>query len=167
MQKRKNVWHQYQIVLLLGRIRLETYLLPRPEHPRLLWPPGDSPFHGCRPDHGLLVLAVVLLVLLGIDCWRLLGCFLWTILRLVILFSTVEACTTSYLCWGCLAILVGSWGRKTSYLVVLTLVLISSRMSVLTVLLLLLLRKLPLVLVLVLTLMLVLMALLELLWRVA
>jgi hypothetical protein len=49
------------------------------------------------------------------------------------------------------------------------LVLISSRLSVLTVLLLLLLRKLPLVLVLVLTLMLVLMlvALLELLWRVA
>jgi hypothetical protein len=28
----------------------------------------------------------------------LLGCFLWTILRPVILFSTVEACTTSYLC---------------------------------------------------------------------
>jgi hypothetical protein len=51
--------------LLLGRIRLETYLLPRPEHPGLLWPPGGSPFHGCRPDHGLLVLAVALLVLLG------------------------------------------------------------------------------------------------------
>jgi hypothetical protein len=65
MQKQKNVWHQYQIVLLLGRIRLETYLLPRPEHPGLLWTPGDSPFHGCRPDHGLLVLVVVLLVLLG------------------------------------------------------------------------------------------------------
>jgi hypothetical protein len=64
MQKQKNVWHQYQIVLLLGRIRLETYLLPRPEHPGLPGPPGDSPFHGCRPDHGLLVLAVVLLVLL-------------------------------------------------------------------------------------------------------
>jgi hypothetical protein len=94
----------------------------------------------------------------GIDCWRLLGCFLWTILRLVVLFSTVEACTSSYLCWGCLAILVGCWGRKTSCLVVLTLVLISSRLSVLTVLLLLLLlRKLPLVLLrLVLTLMLVL-----------
>jgi hypothetical protein len=86
----------------------------------------------------------------------------------VILFSTVEACTTSYLCWGCLAILVGCGGSKTSCLVVLTLVLISSRLSVLTVLLLLL-RKLPLVLVLVLTLMLVLVlvALLELLWRVA
>jgi hypothetical protein len=83
----------------------------------------------------------------------------------MILFSTAEACTTSYLCWGCLAILVGCWDRKTSYLVVLTLVLISSRLSVLTVLLLLL-RKLPLVLVLVLTLMLVLVALLELLWRV-
>jgi hypothetical protein len=28
----------------------------------------------------------------------------------MILFSTVEACTTSYLCWGCLAILVGCEG---------------------------------------------------------
>jgi hypothetical protein len=65
MQKQKNVWHQYQIVLLLGGIRLETYLLARPEHPGLLRPPGDSPFHGCRPDYGLLALAVVLLVLLG------------------------------------------------------------------------------------------------------
>jgi hypothetical protein len=83
----------------------------------------------------------------------------------MILFSTVEACTTSYLCWGYLAILGYCWGRKTSCLVVLTLVLISSRLSVLKVLLLLL-RKLPLVLVLVLTLMLVLVlvALLELLW---
>jgi hypothetical protein len=79
------------------------------------------------------------------------------------LFSIVEACTTSYLCWGYLAILVGCWGRKTSCLVVLTLVLISSRLGVLTVSLLLL-RKLPLVLVLVLTLMLVLVPLLELLW---
>jgi hypothetical protein len=86
----------------------------------------------------------------------LLGCFLWTILRPVILFSTVEACTTSYLCWGYLASLVGCGDRKTSCPVVLTLVVISSRLSVLTVLLLLLLRKLPLVLVLVLTLMLVL-----------
>jgi hypothetical protein len=107
----------------------------------------------------------MLLVLLGIDCWRLLSCFLGTVVRPVILLSTVEACTTSYLCWGCLGILVGYWGRKTSFLVVLTLVLISFRLSVLTVLLLLLLRKLPLVLVLVLTLMLV--TLLELLGRVA
>jgi hypothetical protein len=30
---------------------------------------NGSPFHGCRPDHGLLVLAVVLLVLLR--CWKL------------------------------------------------------------------------------------------------
>jgi hypothetical protein len=82
----------------------------------------------------------------GIDCWRLLGCFLGIVLRPVILFSTVEASTTSYLCWGCLAILVGCWGRKVSCLAVLTLELISSRLSVLTVLLLLL-RKLPLVLV--------------------
>jgi hypothetical protein len=65
MQKQKNVWHQYQIILLLGRIRLETYLLPCPKHPGLLQPPGGSPSHGYRPDHGLLVLAVVLLVLLG------------------------------------------------------------------------------------------------------
>jgi hypothetical protein len=63
---------------------------------------------------------------------------------------------TFYLRCGCLAVLVGCWGRKASCLVVLTLVLISSR-GVLTVLLLLL-RKLPLVLVLVL------MTLLELLW---
>jgi hypothetical protein len=62
-----------------------------------------------------------------------------------------------------LAILVGCGGRKTSCLVVLTSVLISSQLSVLTVLLLLLLMKLPLVLVLVL----MLVALLELLWRVA
>jgi hypothetical protein len=40
-------------------------LQPHPEHPGLLRPPGDSPFHGCRLDHGLLVLVVVLLVLLG------------------------------------------------------------------------------------------------------
>jgi hypothetical protein len=58
------VWHQYQIILSLDGIRLETYLLPRPEHPRLLQPPGGSLFHGCRPDHGLLVLAMALLVLL-------------------------------------------------------------------------------------------------------
>ena len=58
-----------------------------------------------------------------------------------------------------------SWllGRKARCLVVLTLVLISSRLGVLTVLRLL--RKLPLVLVLVLTLVLV--TLLELLWQVA
>jgi hypothetical protein len=79
----------------------------------------------------------------------------WDSSSQVILFSTVEACTTSYLCWGCLAISVGCWGRKASCLIVLTLVLISSRMGVLMVVLLLLLRKLPLVLVLVLTLVLV------------
>jgi hypothetical protein len=42
-----------------------------------------------------------------IDCWRILSYFLETVLCPVILFSTVEACMTSYLCWGCLAILVG------------------------------------------------------------
>jgi hypothetical protein len=61
-----------------------------------------------------------------------------------------------------LAILVGCEGRKTSCLVVLTVVPISSRLSVLTALLLLL-RKLPLVLVLVLMLTLVLVTLLQLL----
>jgi hypothetical protein len=65
-----------------------------------------------------------------------------------------------------LGILVGCWSRKTSSLVILTLVLISSLMGVLTVLLLVL-RKLPLVLVLMLTLMLVLVTLLELLRWVA
>jgi hypothetical protein len=77
-------------------------------------------------------------------------------IRPMALFTTVETCTTSSLSWRYLIILVGCWGRKTGCLVALTLVLISSRLSVLTVLLLLLLRKLPLVLVLVLTLMLVL-----------
>jgi hypothetical protein len=71
----------------------------------------------------------------------------------VVLFSLIEACTTSYLRWNCLAILVDCWGRKASCLVILTLVLISSLLVALTVLLLL--RKLPLVLVLMLTLMLV------------
>jgi hypothetical protein len=80
----------------------------------------------------------------------------------MVLLSTVEACTTSYLRWSYLAILVSCWGRKASRLVILTLVLISSLLVALTVLLLLLLRKLPLVLVLILTLMLV--TLLELLW---
>jgi hypothetical protein len=65
-----------------------------------------------------------------------------------------------------LAILVGCWGGKASCLVVLMLVLISSRLGDLMVLLLLL-RELPLVLVLVLTLMLVLVTLLELLGWVA
>jgi hypothetical protein len=75
----------------------------------------------------------------------------------MVLFSTVEAHMASYLRWSCLAILVGCWGRKASCLVILMLLLISSRLGALTVLLLLLLqRKLPLVLVLmVLTLMLV------------
>jgi hypothetical protein len=63
------VWHQYQIVLLLDGIRLGTYLIPCLVHPRLLRPPSGSPFHGCRPGHGLLVLAVVLLVLLR--SWKL------------------------------------------------------------------------------------------------
>ena len=54
-----------------------------------------------------------------------------------------------------LGILVGCWGRKASCLVILMLVLISSRLGGLTVLLMLL-RKLPLVLVLMLTLTLVL-----------
>ena len=99
----------------------------------------------------------------GIRSWLLLSCFLWTVLRPVVLFSIVEVRMTSYLRWSYLAILVRCWGRKASCLVVLTLVLISSLLVVLTVLLLLL-RKLPLILLLlVLTLMLVLVTLLELL----
>jgi hypothetical protein len=47
-------------------IRLETYLLA---HPGLLRPPSGSPFHGCRPGNGLLMVVVVLLVLL--ECWKL------------------------------------------------------------------------------------------------
>jgi hypothetical protein len=82
-------------------------------------------------------------------------------IRPVALFRTVETRTTSSLRWRCLVVLVGCWGRKTGYLVALTLVLISSLLVVLTVLLLLL-RKLPLVLLLlVLTLMLVLVTFLE------
>jgi hypothetical protein len=84
-------------------------------------------------------------------------------IRPMALFPTVETCTTSSLSWHCLIVLVGCWGRKTGYLVALTLVLISSLLVVLAVLLLL--RKLPLVLVLVLTQMLV--TLLELLGWVA
>jgi hypothetical protein len=84
-------------------------------------------------------------------------------IRQVALFPTVETHTTSSLRWRCLVVLVGCWGRKTGYLVTLTLVLISSLLVILTILLLLL-RKLPLVLlllVLMLTLMLVLVTLLE------
>jgi hypothetical protein len=84
----------------------------------------------------------------------------------VVLFPTIEACVASYLRWGCLVVLDGCWGRKASYLVVLTPIPIPSRLVVLTILLLLL-RKLPLVLVLVMTMMLVLVTLLELLGWVA
>jgi hypothetical protein len=44
---------------------METYLLPRPERLGLIRPPSGSPFHGCNPDHSLLVLDVVLLIWLG------------------------------------------------------------------------------------------------------
>ena len=80
----------------------------------------------------------------------------------MVLFPKVETCTTSSLRWHCLVVLVGCWGRKASCLVILTLVLISSRLGALTVLLLL--RKLPLVLlllILMLMLVLVLVTLLE------
>jgi hypothetical protein len=62
------------------------------------------------------------------------------------LFTTMETCTTSSLGWRYLVVLVGCWGGKTSCLVALTLVLVSSLLVILTVLLLL--RKLPLVLLL-------------------
>jgi hypothetical protein len=95
----------------------------------------------------------------GIGSWLLLSCFLWAMICPMALFPTVETCTTSSLSWRCLIVLVGYWGRKTSCLVALTLVLISSLLAIMMVLLLL--RKLPLVLLLVLTLMLVLVTLLE------
>jgi hypothetical protein len=83
-------------------------------------------------------------------------------MRPMALFPTVETRMTSSLRWRYLVNLVGCWGRKTSCLVALTLVLISSLLVILTILLLLLLSKLPLVLLLlVLTLMLVLVTLLE------
>jgi hypothetical protein len=128
------VWHQYQIVLLLGRIRLETYLLPRPEHPRLLRPPGRSPLHGCRPKHGLLALVVVLLVWLGHLLLAVVGLLSWgnSLPNDFVLHS--RSMHDLLLVLGWLAILVVCWGRKTSCLVVLTLVLISSRLGVLMVL---------------------------------
>jgi hypothetical protein len=33
--------------------------MPRPKHPGLLQPPGGSPFHSCRPDHGLCLLVTL------------------------------------------------------------------------------------------------------------
>jgi hypothetical protein len=96
----------------------------------------------------------------GIGSWLLLSCFLWAMIRPVALFPIVETCTTPFLRWRCLVVLVGCWGRKTGCLVALMLVLISSLLVILMVLLLL--RKLPLVLLLlVLTLMRVLVTLLE------
>jgi hypothetical protein len=68
-------------------------------------------------------------------------------IRPAALFLTVETCTTSSLHWHFMVVLVGWWGRKTGFLVALTLILISSLLVILTVLLLLL-RKLPLVLLL-------------------
>jgi hypothetical protein len=89
-------------------------------------------------------------------------------IRLVTLFPTSETSTVSSLCWHCLIVLVGCWGRVARFLVVLSLVLVPSLLVALTVLLLL--RKLPLILMLVLVLtlmlMLVLVTLLELLRRV-
>jgi hypothetical protein len=73
------------------------------------------------------------------------------------LFSIVKTSSASSLCWGCLVALIGCWGRKARCLVVLPLVLVSSRLVVLAVLLLLLLRERPLKLLLMRTLVLVLM----------
>jgi hypothetical protein len=81
------------------------------------------------------------------------------------MFPTTETCTTSSLHWSCWVVLVGSWGRKARFLVVMTVVLISSLLVVLTVLLLL--RKLPLLLVLTLMLVTLRVTLLELLRWVA
>jgi hypothetical protein len=72
----------------------------------------------------------------------------------VTLFPTVATSVASSLCWGSLVVLIGGWGRKARFLVVLSLVLVSTLLVALAVLLLLL-RELPLVLLLMLTLMLV------------
>jgi hypothetical protein len=66
----------------------------------------------------------------------------------MVLFSIVETSMTSHLRWSCLAILVSCLGKKANCLIVLTLVLISSKLGALTVLQLQLLRKLSLVLML-------------------
>jgi hypothetical protein len=77
--------------------------------------------------------------------------------RPVALFSTMETFSASSLLWGCLTILIICWGRKARCLVVLSLVLTSTRLVVLAVLLLL--RELPLKLLLMRTLVLVLVSL--------
>jgi hypothetical protein len=149
----KNAWHQYQIVLLLDGIRLETYLLPHLVHPRLLRPPSGSPFHGCRPGHGLLVLVVVLLILLR--CWKLAAAKLLSSGN----DSSSDLIPHNGDIHDLLLVLVGCWGRKARHLVALPLVLVSSLLVVLMVLLLLLLRELPLIPLLVLALMLMLVTL--------
>jgi hypothetical protein len=57
--------------------------------------------------------------------------------RPVALLSTVEAPSSSSLCWGCLVVLICCWGRKARCLVVLPLILVTSLLAVLTILLLL------------------------------
>ena len=59
------------------------------------------------------------------------------------LLSTVETCSVSNLSSCCLTVLLGCWGRKTGCLLILPLILASSRLIVLTILILVL-RVLPL-----------------------
>jgi hypothetical protein len=73
--------------------------------------------------------------------------------RGVALFPIVETSSASSLNWGYLVALIGSWGTKARCLVVLSPILVSSRLVILAVLLLLL-RELPLKWLLMLTLML-------------
>jgi hypothetical protein len=165
---KKNALLQYQITHLQNGTRLRTYLVPLLG---LLDCVDLQVIHlsvlGTRLPMVVASLLQCILPSRGIGSWLLLSCFLWTMICPMALFSRVETCTTSSLCWSCLAILVGCWGRKARCLVALTLILISSLLVVLTVLLLLL-RKMPLVLLLlVLALMLVLVTLLELLRWVA
>jgi hypothetical protein len=55
--------------------------------------------------------------------------------RAMALLSTMKAFSASSLHWGCLVVLISCWGRKAGCMITLPLVLISSRLVVLTVLL--------------------------------
>jgi hypothetical protein len=62
----------------------------------------------------------------GIGALLLLGCLLRTLHHPVALLSTVETCSVSNLSWCCLTVLLGCWGRKMKYLLILPLQLTSS-----------------------------------------
>jgi hypothetical protein len=107
-----NMWHQYQIVLLLDGIQLKTYLLPHLVHPGLLWPLSGSPFHGSRPSHELLMLVVELLFLLG--CWKLVTAELLSLGNKTPsgLVPHSGNILDLFLALGYLVVLVGCWGQE-------------------------------------------------------